>query len=96
MHTTTYSNFAVIAFGKQRGLQVFHQAGFKRLNLERLIEGEHVALEVRSNRIRMLGAIRASQQCIHCHQATRGELLGAFSYELVRAQPIDPSTRDES
>ena len=33
-----HSNFSIIAFGKQRGLQVFHQAGLKGTNPEKLIE----------------------------------------------------------
>ncbi len=38
MNTNKYPNFSIIAFGKQRGLQVFHHAGFKGINLEKLIE----------------------------------------------------------
>ena len=38
MNTNKYPNFTIIAFGKQRGLQVFHHAGFKGINLEKLIE----------------------------------------------------------
>ena len=32
--------------------------------------------------LRMLGAIRAANQCVACHAAERGQLLGAFSYTL--------------
>ena len=38
MNTNTNPNFSIIAFGKQRGLQTFHQAGFKGFNPEKLIE----------------------------------------------------------
>lgn len=61
---------------------------FEAAGLERLFDGEHMALDVRTNRILMLGALRAEKRCTQCHQVKRGELLGAFSYELVRAQPI--------
>lgn len=42
MSTTT--TFSITAFGKQRGLQVFHHAGFKGLNQEKLIE--HLQLDL--------------------------------------------------
>ena len=38
MNTNTYHNFSIIAFGKQRGLQTFHRAGFSKFNQEKLIE----------------------------------------------------------
>ena len=31
---------------------------------------------------RMFGALRATKQCLKCHDAARGDLLGAFSYTL--------------
>lgn len=37
-----------------------------------------------TNRIEMVGSLRAEEQCLQCHDAERGELLGAFSYELIR------------
>ncbi|MGL4512840.1 MAG: hypothetical protein ACRCT8_07090 [Lacipirellulaceae bacterium] len=33
--------------------------------------------------VRMLGAVRAGESCLVCHETQRGALLGAFSYELV-------------
>jgi hypothetical protein len=36
----------------------------------------------------MVGAIRAVMQCIECHDAERGALIGAFSYMLERDTPI--------
>lgn len=38
MRTNKYPNFSIIAFGKQRGLQIFHQAGFNGINKDKLIE----------------------------------------------------------
>jgi len=38
-------------------------------------------------RVLMLGAVRAAKQCLKCHSVERGELLGAFSYELVSRLP---------
>lgn len=37
------------------------------------------------DRVRMLGSLRAAKSCLRCHAVERGELLGAFSYELVPA-----------
>lgn len=38
MSTNTSHHFSIIAFGKQRGLQLFHQAGYKGINTDKLIE----------------------------------------------------------
>jgi hypothetical protein len=35
-----------------------------------------------STKVRMVGAIRASQSCNQCHDSKDGDLLGAFSYTL--------------
>jgi len=36
------------------------------------------------NQVRMVGAIRMAETCMKCHEGKRGDLLGAFSYDLVR------------
>jgi hypothetical protein len=56
--------------------------------LKQLRDGEEVHVEAKLNAIRMVGAIRASKKCIECHQVQRGELLGAFTYELKRVPPL--------
>ena len=38
---------------------------------------------------RMLGSLRAAKQCLDCHTASRGDLLGAFSYALHANLPHD-------
>jgi hypothetical protein len=57
---------------------------FEGRALKGLENGKGVLAEATANRIRMLGAIRATKQCLKCHDAQRGDLLGAFSYELQR------------
>jgi hypothetical protein len=47
-----------------------------------------VVTEATTNHIRILGALRASQQCLECHQVRRGDLLGAFSYDIQRDPPL--------
>ena len=61
---------------------------FERSRLPNLRAGEDLAIDRSdSNRIRMLGAIRAAKNCAECHQVPEGSLLGAFSYELQRQTP---------
>jgi hypothetical protein len=71
---------------------------FERKSLARLREGEDLSVDATVNRISMVGALRAAKQCTECHQVKRGELLGAFSYELER-QPslvVRPVAKPES
>jgi hypothetical protein len=51
---------------------------FEAEGLEALRKGGE--LHVRGHR--MLGAVRATKQCLDCHGGNRGDLLGAFSYTL--------------
>lgn len=57
---------------------------FESLALPKLESDEDIVVDQRPNRIEMLGAIRAATNCLECHDAQRGQLLGAFSYEMVR------------
>ena len=54
--------------------------------LQSLREGEDLVAEATTHRIEMMGSLRATKQCLDCHHAHRGDLLGAFSYELQRDQ----------
>jgi hypothetical protein len=65
-------------------------SGFERKALQTLNDGEELAVDARLNRIHLLGAVRATKQCIECHEVNRGDLLGAFSYELRRDPPVKP------
>jgi hypothetical protein len=60
---------------------------FEGRALAALRGGEDVVTEATTNHIRMLGALRASKQCLECHQVRRGDLLGAFSYDMQRDPP---------
>lgn len=61
---------------------------FESRGLEQLYAGGHLETEATLNEIRMLGAIRCSKTCLKCHDAERGELLGAFTYTLTRKEPL--------
>ncbi len=58
--------------------------GFEGQGLQELRKGEMLFVREQADRLRMLGAIRATSQCTKCHDCERGELLGAFSYILSR------------
>src|SRR5262245_59227249 len=59
---------------KTRPLSEFEGKALKALH-----DGEDVVTEATANHIRMVGALRASKQCLECHQVRRGDVLGAFS-----------------
>ena len=60
---------------------------FEEEGLTRLRHGEDLIVRESSERLRALGSLRAVKQCLRCHHAHEGELLGAFSYELAPIQP---------
>ncbi|MBX7105171.1 MAG: hypothetical protein K1X57_13905 [Gemmataceae bacterium] len=62
-----------------RDLDPFEAAGIAALR-----GGEDLYARQNATTLRMLGAIRAVEQCTTCHACDRGELLGAFSYTLGR------------
>ena len=55
---------------------------FEKEALVKLQGGEDLMVQKTPKQMRMLGSIRAVQQCLQCHSVERGELLGAFSYQL--------------
>jgi hypothetical protein len=63
--------------------------GFEENALKALRRGETLATDATVNRIQMLGAVRATKQCLTCHDVERGALLGAFSYELWRSPLLE-------
>lgn len=65
-----------------RDLDDFEAAGL--LALQR---GDDLFVRERGSERRMLGAIRAARQCLSCHDAAHGDLLGAFSYRMTQDRP---------
>ena len=61
---------------------------FEATALEELRSNEDLVVKDGVNRIRMLGSLRAGNDCLKCHSVKRGHLLGAFSYEVVREGPV--------
>jgi hypothetical protein len=60
---------------------------FELSGLTRLRGGDWLVVGEGNGHLRLLGAIRAVRQCVTCHGCERGDLLGAFSYTLRRAEP---------
>lgn len=59
---------------------------FEAEGLGRLRGGEELFVRGSEKQVRMLGAVRATKQCLACHGGDRGDLLGAFSYTLRRGE----------
>lgn len=55
---------------------------FELEGLEALRAGEDLYYRGSESKARMMGSIRAGEQCLKCHGGSRGDLLGAFSYGL--------------
>ena len=65
-----------------RPLDIFESTGVAELT-----DGKDLFIRTRGNVIRMLGALRATEQCLDCHtDHKKGDLLGAFSYTFVDTQ----------
>lgn len=58
---------------------------FERRALKHLQQDTDVVLKESENSLQMLGSLRAIENCRDCHRVQKGDLLGAFSYELRRA-----------
>ncbi|WP_254512344.1 hypothetical protein [Anatilimnocola floriformis] len=61
---------------------------FESASLAKLQEGGELPTSSTTNRIEFVGAIRAGQNCLQCHEVREGTMLGAFSYELRREPPL--------
>lgn len=61
---------------------------FETAGLDALRNGELLFMRESSTAMRLLGAVRAANQCTTCHACDRGELLGAFSYTFKRVEPV--------
>jgi hypothetical protein len=67
-----------------RGAPTRSPDAFEVAGLARLYAGDELYVSGPADDMRMVGAIRNARQCIQCHGGDRGDLLGAFSYHLVR------------
>ncbi len=68
---------------------------FEHMALAALEQGETIVVEQSGEDLRMLGALRATEDCTVCHQVPAGHLLGAFSYRLAAQLRGSPHPPDE-
>jgi hypothetical protein len=64
---------------------------FEAGGLVKLRSGDELVTAQGPHRIRMVGALRAREECLRCHTGDPGDLLGAFSYDLRRDIPAGVS-----
>jgi hypothetical protein len=67
---------------------------FEEAALAELRRGEDFQICRMSDSLRMLGAIRATKQCVNCHDCERGDLLDAFTYLFRGTGPKEEVRRD--
>lgn len=79
-----------------KGVPTRPLSGFEESALKSLRSDEDVVVDGGVNKIRMLGSLRASKDCLQCHSVRRGELLGAFSYDIMRTRPVPEAKRAET
>jgi hypothetical protein len=72
---------------KLAGVSTRSLTSFEAEALPQLHRDEDVVISKDLNQIKMLGSLRAGENCLQCHSVRRGELLGAFSYEISRVKP---------
>lgn len=64
---------------------------FEARAIDQLRAGQEIVMHQEVRQRRMVGAIRAIQECRRCHQVPLGGLLGAFTYELQSRKALpDP------
>jgi hypothetical protein len=57
---------------------------FEKDGLEAIRKGEELYIRGDQDKVRVIGAMRNFDHCMKCHGGKTGDLLGAFSYVLVR------------
>jgi len=79
-------SMAAVKEAKTRDLTAFESGGLKDLAAGKDV----VSVDAATNQVRMVGAIRMAGACTKCHEGERGDLLGAFTYDLVRVPAFVP------
>lgn len=72
-----------LADAPTRPLNAFESSALEKLRTE-----QDVVIRDGGNKIRMVGSLRAATSCLKCHSVQRGELLGAFSYDISRLKQV--------
>ena len=77
---------AAVKDAKTRELTHFEKDGLKDLAAGK----DTVFVAATTNQVHMVGAIRMGEACMKCHEGKQGDLLGAFTYDLVRDPAFIP------
>jgi hypothetical protein len=64
---------------------------FEERAVAELKAGEDVAVEANETGRFVVGALRAQEDCLKCHGGKTGDVLGALSYRLTSAEPMNSS-----
>ena len=70
---------------------------FESKALAKLRTGDEVVMQESGHTMRVLGAVRAREDCLKCHKVEVGTLLGAFTYTLKlqsESTPFDECLKD--
>jgi len=74
----------VVLNRQTRALTAFEQRAVAELKA-----GEDVAVETNETGRFVVGALRAQEDCLKCHGGKTGDVLGALSYRLISAKPVN-------
>ena len=86
-HPAVYVSETLPQMEKLKGVKTRPLDEFESTSLEKLKKGEDIVHDNGVAEVRMLGAIRSLHSCTKCHESKHGDLLGAFSYRLIRNRP---------
>ncbi|TWT46959.1 hypothetical protein KOR42_43030 [Thalassoglobus neptunius] len=59
--------------------------GWEADALSQLVDSTDLVVREQPQEIRMIGSLRASNNCLMCHDVRRGQVLGALAYTLTRS-----------
>lgn len=66
---------------------------FEAFALAKIQKGSNLVKKENDHQIRAVGAIRAAQTCLRCHDGNVGDVLGAFTYFIAKT-PAESHTED--
>jgi hypothetical protein len=90
-HPVVYVSEKLPDMKKLKGVPTRLLDFFELAAVEELKKGEDLFIASKDGTVRLLGAIRATRDCLECHSGKERDLLGAFSYTLRAAQYVEPN-----
>lgn len=93
------TNRTARALMRKRALTAFETNAVKTLQAGRDLVIDQPAARRPGEPVLILGALRATRDCMQCHECAENTLLGAFSYTLVPApvaRPVAPEATNQA